>query len=530
MLSSMQEGIIYFARYGIARELQASPGYIVTANPDSISGKFRYPDKIDPNEFPFLGPLRDRIDLFFIFRTNRDPSHLRKYGFSKFEEEDNRVALLKKEGENYQFLRKFLLYGKRFVDFKFSPEAESAITEYFVNVMTLDDSQASNRLHNTLRKCCRAVARLKHKDTIELEDVTEVIKIYNEQLKFWSQIADVPSDPRDIAYQEIVKKLTGQKFKSEFIELLQAVCIDNRYVSEYIGFSKEGKRDWDIRSNRKVRQIRDKFTKPKGPRDDRILILSIKPLTLAWRETYQGGDKDVTIDIDDDLDASDASDVSDMDGKPNEEISDNPSNEDTGANTSIDSDIKQKISNDGGTLDVTCVTNVTTPNLGSEAIKSATDSTDPGKRYNEEIPNSNDTDTKSKISNNSSNENTGTGSDTKTKEPLAMSEDYEAYVARQKKVFDVQPIEKDIADIPTPTPQTPTPTDMSTSTTTANATTIVAIPSNHPNEEVGPNLPPYTSRIYAGSDMFRCEYCNYRDDKWGMAKHSHPEGLKPKKR
>jgi DNA replicative helicase MCM subunit Mcm2 (Cdc46/Mcm family) len=133
LLSAMgPDGTVYFGRFGITRELPASAGFILTANPDSISGKFRYPDKIDPNEFPFLGPFRDRIDLVFIFRANRDPSYLRKYGYSKFEDEDNRTALLKKEGENYQFLRKWILYGKRFVDIKFSKEAECMITLLFL--------------------------------------------------------------------------------------------------------------------------------------------------------------------------------------------------------------------------------------------------------------------------------------------------------------------------------------------------------------------------------------------------------------
>ena len=67
---------------------------------------------------------------------------------------------------------------------------------------------------------CYAVARLKLKDTIDEDDVKEVIEFYNKQLKYWSQIkADIPSDPRDLAYHEMVKKLTRQKFKCEFEQL-----------------------------------------------------------------------------------------------------------------------------------------------------------------------------------------------------------------------------------------------------------------------------------------------------------------------
>jgi hypothetical protein len=168
---------------------------------------------------------------------------------------------------------------------------------FLANIMTQDNSQSSNRLHDTLRKCCIAVARLKLKDTVETEDAREVIEFYDKQLKYWSQIdTNIPPDPRDLAYQEMVKKLTGQKFKSEFIELLRAVCKDNVSVDQYTKkIDKEtGERVWDIKNNKHVRYIHDKFTQ--GPRDERILILGTSPLTLAWNETYQGGDKDTVID------------------------------------------------------------------------------------------------------------------------------------------------------------------------------------------------------------------------------------------
>jgi MCM P-loop domain len=300
ILSAMQEGTIQFGRYGLTRPLEASASFVLTANPDSTLGKFRDEEKIDPTEFPFLGPFRDRIDLILIFRANRDPSYLRDYGSSKFENEDNRIALLKKEGNNYQYLKKHILYSKRFVDFKFSSEAECMITEYFTDAMIPKGSQTSNRLLDTLRKCCYAVARLKLKDTIEAEDAREVIEFYNKQLGYWSQVkADIPSDPRDLAYQEIVKKLTGQKFAIEFEQLLQAVCKDNIYVDRYtMKFDEEDNRVWDIENNKHVRYIRDKFTKE--PRDERILTLGTSPLTLAWSETYQGGDKNKAAAIDDD--------------------------------------------------------------------------------------------------------------------------------------------------------------------------------------------------------------------------------------
>jgi len=42
-------------------------------------------------------------------------------------------------------------------------------------------------------------------------------------------------------------------------------------------------------------------------------------------------------------------------------------------------------------------------------------------------------------------------------------------------------------------------------------------------EESELRFQPYVHRINANSDRWECDYCNYRDDKWGMAKHSHTQ-------
>jgi DNA replicative helicase MCM subunit Mcm2 (Cdc46/Mcm family) len=47
------------------------------------------------------------------------------------------------------------------------------INQYFENVMTAKDSEASNRLWETLRNLCYAIARLKLKNTIDTEDAKE---------------------------------------------------------------------------------------------------------------------------------------------------------------------------------------------------------------------------------------------------------------------------------------------------------------------------------------------------------------------
>ena len=274
-------------RTGFNTTLDASATFILSANPSGSSGNWRHKEKMDFNEIPLLGPLRDRVDLIFVFRTNRSIGHVVDYALKKAQMTDNFDAILKKEKENYEFLSKYILYCKRFNP-EFSREARQMMVQYYASIMTSSDNnnQASPRLNNL----CRAVARLKQKDTIDVEDAKEVIQFYGVQLlQHLSQIIAIPSDPRDLAVEVITNILKDSKFKHEFIELLKTACQRNQWVSQYIGFDNEGKRDWSVGANRRVRQVRDRFTKGAN---DKILILSISPLVLAWRATYAGGGKD----------------------------------------------------------------------------------------------------------------------------------------------------------------------------------------------------------------------------------------------
>jgi DNA replicative helicase MCM subunit Mcm2 (Cdc46/Mcm family) len=102
-----------------------------------------------------------------------------------------------KEGENYQYLRRHILLGKR-IDPKFSQGPELMLNQFFVSVMKskgIEVNQqtgfeSSKRLLDTLRSLCIAVARLKLKGTIDEEDANEVIEFYSKQLKHLSQVVD----------------------------------------------------------------------------------------------------------------------------------------------------------------------------------------------------------------------------------------------------------------------------------------------------------------------------------------------------
>lgn len=124
------------------------------------------------------------------------------------------------EDKDYEYLRKYILYCKRFNP-KLSKEAESMIAQYYVNIVTKPESQQSPRLLDTLTSLCYAVTRLKQKNTIDIDDdVNDVIEFYNEQLLHLSELVSIPRDPRDLASEEIVAALKDSPFRYEFVELV----------------------------------------------------------------------------------------------------------------------------------------------------------------------------------------------------------------------------------------------------------------------------------------------------------------------
>jgi replicative DNA helicase Mcm len=520
LLTALQHGTIYFGRHGFNTTLNASATFILSANPTGSSGEWRDKERINFNEIPILGPLRDRVDLIFVFRTDRSIGHVVEYALKKAEMTENYDAILKKENENYEFLMRYILFCKRFNP-KFSREARIMIVQYYASIMSSSDNnnQSSPRLLETLNNLCRVVARLKQKDTIDVEDAKEVIQFYAVQLvQHLSQIVAIPSDPRDLAVEEINNILKDSKFKHEFIELLKAACQRNQWVSQYIGFDNEGKRDWSVGSNRRVRQVRDRFTK--GANNDKIRILSISPLVLAWRESYTGGDKDA-LNYTNDGDSGCSSNQESEGEQQQQQAEFVIDTIDT-----IDSDKDGIASNEAATDRITATdfspiseerqTSIMS-NMSIKVNTSENSEISHSSHKKKDLTNSGDntTDQLTKCQEKSTpipqnsekettpNENLGGSEGQKVRneseEELTKSKDYPAYISSQEEIFSIHS-DKD----------------------------TIAISSNVSESNHGPKLAPYVSRLYPGSDLFKCEYCSVKQDRWGMAEHSHSE--KSKKR
>jgi DNA replicative helicase MCM subunit Mcm2 (Cdc46/Mcm family) len=245
-LDAMQEGKIPFGKYGFNTTLNGSATFVMSANPTNNSS-WRDAERIDLNEIPLLMPLLDRFDLIFVFRTVRDKKKIAEYAFKKTDPGMMSNALDEEENQNYEFLRKYILYCKRFHPTP-SEEARIMLCDYYTNVAT---KFGSPRVLDALIRISHAIARLKQKDIVDIEDAKEAMEFYNVILQQPAEVFAVPKDPYNLAAEEITNTLSTSKFPYDFIELTKDVCKRNESVAKYIGDK------FSVEHNKKLRRIRD---------------------------------------------------------------------------------------------------------------------------------------------------------------------------------------------------------------------------------------------------------------------------------
>jgi DNA replicative helicase MCM subunit Mcm2 (Cdc46/Mcm family) len=127
------------------------------------------------------------------------------------------------------WLKKYLLYARSLKPYL--PEnVRIMLEDYLVAI-------AKHGVRGLPRKLEAKVAKLKLKDSVDEEDASDTIDLFNEMLKFYKQ--DVAS-PRDMTFLQcltVLEKTNRQGWK--FDDLVQEVCSKNRNIDLYIGEPKK---------------------------------------------------------------------------------------------------------------------------------------------------------------------------------------------------------------------------------------------------------------------------------------------------
>ena len=277
LLDTMQEQEFTTNKFGHNFHVDAPTAIIASANPVGGSWKSYNDDndsRIDLDKIPAIKPLVDRFDLIFTFKDNRSKDQLTEYADRKSEMED------KPTPDYTEYIAKHIMYAKqRCPKPKFSEEAKAMLNQYYVGVRA---SYGSPRILKTIYGIAANIARIKLKNTVDAADASETMQFYNFILQQLDMMVSLPSNPRDVAYEECLSIIRESRFPISFEEVVKCACKRNPQVGRYLGLYHK------LRDNQKLRPILDMLLN-----HSHVKMVQMKPVVLEY---IQDQDKDATCD------------------------------------------------------------------------------------------------------------------------------------------------------------------------------------------------------------------------------------------
>jgi replicative DNA helicase Mcm len=264
----MEEGWFTITKYGISAKIYSPTTIIASANPLSNSN-WNDDEKIDIDEIPALKPIKDRFDLIFIFRSQKDEKEIRRYAYKKGEIEAVKVP------DYTKFIIKYLEYAKR-INPKINDEARAMLNEFFIKIR--GRGFGSYRVLDILYRLSEAVARLKLKEIVDIEDAKEVMEFYNVMLQNFEMAVNVSVNPKQVTYDKFVETLQNSKDMERHVgvtiqELHRIACKDDEQINSYLGPNS---------TTDKNRRLKDIATMLRNSRH--IIQIGLKPLIFKFRD------------------------------------------------------------------------------------------------------------------------------------------------------------------------------------------------------------------------------------------------------
>jgi DNA replicative helicase MCM subunit Mcm2 (Cdc46/Mcm family) len=271
MLDTMQEQEFTTNKFGQNFHVDAPTAIIASANP--VGGSWKSydrdgGDKIDLDKIPMIKPLIDRFDLIFTPKDNTSEEQLAEYADRKSEMEDKATP------DYMVYIAKHIMYAKqRCPKPKFSEEAKAMLNQYYVSVRS---SYGSPRILETIYAIAMNIARLKLKHIVDAADAIETMQFYNVILQQLDMIVTLPSNPRDITYEECFKVLKELAFPISYEEVVRMACERNVQVARYVD-GKGRRPNLKLRYNKKLRPVLEMLED-----HTHVKIIQTKPVVLQY--------------------------------------------------------------------------------------------------------------------------------------------------------------------------------------------------------------------------------------------------------
>ena len=274
MLDTMQEQEFTTTKFGQNFHIDAPTAIIASANPTGGSWKGGYEnnpdDRVDLDKIPMIKPLLDRFDLTFVFKDNKDENSLTEYAERKSEMEDRRTP------DYTTYLAKHIMYAKqRYPKPTFSEEAKTMLNQYYVKIRMTN--YGSPRIRDTIFKMAQNIARLKLKNVVDAADANETMQFYNIILQQLNMIVSLPTNPRDLAYNECLNILMESAYALTIEEIFRTACERNAQVARYLGNL------YRLEHNIRLRPVLEMLKN-----HSRIKIVQMKPIVLQYMSINKG--------------------------------------------------------------------------------------------------------------------------------------------------------------------------------------------------------------------------------------------------
>jgi DNA replicative helicase MCM subunit Mcm2 (Cdc46/Mcm family) len=225
LLDTLQEQEFTTNKFGQNFHVDAPTAIIASANPVGGSWKSYEEDdtRINLDKVPMIKPLIDRFDFIFPFRDSRDRDELEKYA-------DQKADMEYRPAPDYTaYIIKHIKYAKeRYPKPRLSEEAKYLLNQYYVNIRT---SYGSPRILKTIFEIAKNITRLKLKQEVDAADANEAMEFYNFILLQLNKVVAVPSNPRDIAYEQCLEIMKETTCPILFEEVISTACERNPQVS-----------------------------------------------------------------------------------------------------------------------------------------------------------------------------------------------------------------------------------------------------------------------------------------------------------
>lgn len=277
ILSVMEEGAFRLVKYGKDKPIKATPTVIATMNPQDIAYKNR--TTLSKDEITMLKPLQDRFDQIYVFLDNRMEHEDREFS------DKHLTNITKNFKYNYDFLSKYLLFAKT-LKVTMTEHAKSMIGEFWVSNRRDKTLAMGNRALEALVRLCEATAKLRLKTVVDESIVIEVQEFYKAMLEQQGKFVKTIEDPRIVATNALIEHVRTVQCTITFKELIKKMCDQEPFIHTWL-FGGAGYSDHIIDlagdSNKKYRELYERFFQRINQPGSKISVTSYKPLTVVWQ-------------------------------------------------------------------------------------------------------------------------------------------------------------------------------------------------------------------------------------------------------